>query len=249
MSRAVFDFSGKTYIVTGASSGMGQDVALRLALSGAKVLAVGRNKERLAKLKAQQESNIITATADVTVADALNNAMALFVNKSGQKFSGAVHAAGVAAFTPLKSHDEKMARQIMDVSFWAGMELLRLVTKSKYGEKNTATVLFSSAAAKSCDKGMFAYAAAKAALTAGMKAAAKEISGKGHRVNCLLPGWIDTPLTQNLGIFGESHETLSRHLLGAGKVDDVTDMVLFLLSDSAQWITGAEFAVDGGYLA
>ena len=87
----------------------------------------------------------------------------------------------------------------METHFWAGMEFLRLVTKSPYSAQKTSTVLFSSVCAHSHEKGMFAYAAAKAALESGLKASAKDIFLKWHRVHAIVPGWVQSPMTEKAG--------------------------------------------------
>lgn len=248
MKQVAFDFSGERYVVTGASSGMGRRVALELAASGAEVLAVGRNQERLQSLYQQNTKNITVASVDVCDAEGMEKAIADFVAGHG-KICGGVHAAGIMALTPLRSLDEAQAKKIMDVSFWAGISLLRLITKAKYGERGTSTVLFSSVCAESAEKGMFAYAATKAAINSAIRSVAKEVATKGHRVNSVLPGWVISPMTDAAGKLTEVKKIFDKHPLGAGNAEDVTGMILFLLSDRARWITGSNIVVDGGYLA
>ena len=248
MSGLHFDFTGERFVVTGASSGMGRQVALELAEAGATVLAIGRDAARLEQLVAECPGRIVSARLDVCDAAALEDAVRAFTAEHG-KLAGGVHAAGMSGLTPLKSFDLEAAQEIMRVSFWAGMTLLRLITKSKYGAAGTSTVLFSSVCARSHEKGMFAYAAAKAAMDSGLRAAAKEICAKGHRVNSVLPGWVLSSMTEQLGELSRTDAVFDRHLLGQGSPADVSGMVLFLLSDRARWITGAGIVVDGGYLA
>ena len=248
MSNVTFDFTDENYVVTGATSGMGRDVALELAAAGAKVLAIGRNAENLKLIKEMFPDNIYPAQLDVCDSAALEDAIKMFTAEHG-KLNGAVHAAGVYELTPLKNYDDDTARSIVEISFWAGMKLLQLVTKSKYGEKGTSTVLFSSVSAFSHEKGMFAYGVAKAAINSGMQSAAKEICAKQHRVNSIVPGWVRTPMTEKDDVAEEKDAVFERHLLGVGKSEDVIGMVLFLLSDRARWITGSTVVVDGGYLA
>lgn len=248
MSKVTFDFTGERYVVTGASSGMGRQVTLELAAAGAEVLAIGRNRERLAEVQRHAPDFIVPAACNVCDGAALEAAIASFVAAHG-KLNGGVHAAGISSITPLKAYVCELAKNIMDVSFWAGMDFLRLVTKTKYGEAGTSTVLFSSVCAKSHEKGMFAYAAAKAAMDAALSSAAKDISRKHHRVNSILPGWVESPMTEKAGELAETDSFFDKHLLGRGHADDVSGMVLFLLSDRARWMTGANLPVDGGYLA
>ena len=134
----------------------------------------------------------------------------------------------------------------MDVNFWSGIKLLELITKSKFGVSGTSTVFISSVAALSSAKGMFAYSASKAALGSAMSSISGEIAAKNHRVNSVLPGWVSTPMTEKLSFSAKVDDILSKYSLGSGKPEDVSPLILFLLSDSARWITGSSFVIDGG---
>lgn len=248
MSKVVFDFSGENYVVTGASSGMGRQVAMELAAAGAKVLIMARRELILQELKEQYPENIYVAALDVCDSEAMENVVKNFVATNG-KLKGAVHAAGIADLTPLKAYDKEKARQIMDVSFWAGMDLVQIAAKSKYSCVGASYVMFSSANAQYAAKGMFAYTGAKAAINAALKSVAKEIAKRHQRINAVMPGWVETGMTDNLGVISNTPEIVSHELLGTGSSSDVSGMVLFLLSDMAKWITGTSVAVDGGFLA
>ena len=102
MSKVIYDFTGERYAVTGASSGIGRQVALDLANAGACVLGLGRNIERLESLRSENPSRIFTASLDVCDTHALEGAIADFVRAHG-KLHGGVHAAGVDALTPLRN--------------------------------------------------------------------------------------------------------------------------------------------------
>ena len=248
MSRVIYDFTGDNFVVTGASSGIGRQIARELADSGAKVLAIGRNSERLEALKAESPEHIFSASLDVCDSETLEKAIADFVAEHG-KLSGGVHAAGISDITPLRSYDNERAHEIMNTSFWAGMKLLQLITKAKYGNPGTSTVLFSSGYSLQPAKGMFAYGAAKAAVNTAVKCAAKEICAKKHRVNSIIPGWVETGMTGSFEVSPEIEAVRASHLLGTGKPENVSKMVLFLLSSAASWITGTNVVVDGGSLA
>lgn len=248
MSRIIYDFTGESFVITGASSGIGRQTALDLADSGAYVLSIGRNTERLEALRNDSPEHIFTASLDVCDSDSLEGAIAAFVEAHG-KLSGGVHAAGISAITPLRAYDKDTAQAIMNTSFWAGMELLRLITKAKYSKPGTSTVLFSSCYSISPAKGMFAYAATKSAVNSAVKCAAKEICAKNHRVNSIIPGWIDTPMTGQFEVSGDVNAVLSKHLLGPGRPEYISKAVLFLLSDASSWITGSNIVVDGGFSA
>ena len=241
----VFDFSGKRFVVTGASSGMGRQVATELAIAGADVLAIARRRQELEQLQAEYPQRITIAEVDVTDYEAVERQIEYFVQNKG-KLDGSVHAAGILAFTPLRAFNVAEAKRMMDVSYWAGVNLLQLVTKKKYAAAGTAHVQFASVSAYKGEKGLSAYSAAKAAMQTGIRSIAKEIAGRGHRINTISPGFIRTDMTQET--LAED-KLVAEHLLGLGHPEDVSGMVLFLLSSRAAWITGADFVVDGGYLA
>lgn len=248
MSRIVFDFTGENFLVTGASSGMGRDVTVSLAKSGANVLAIGRNIERLKAVKAECASNIFTVSVDVCDTIAIEEYVKKFVSEHG-KFNGCVHAAGITDITPIRSYDKENARRIMDISFWAGVDLIQLVSKNKNSVEGASYVLFSSVAAEATLKGMFAYSGAKAAINAAVGSIAKDLAKKKQRVNSIMPGWVKSDMTNFWGMFSDMDDMNARELLGFGEPSDVTGMVMFLLSDNARWITGTNIAVDGGFLA
>ena len=246
MSRLNFDFSGERYCVIGASSGIGKEIALSLARSGAEVLAVGRNKDRLRALHEQNPESIIATSADVTDLFALDLALKNFIQSKG-KLKGGVYSAGIFEYTPIRSYAQDVAEQIMRVGFWSAMDFLKLILKPRYTVPSASIVFLSSVAAITNKKGIFAYSAMKSALNSAVKTAAKEIANKGHRINSICPGFVISPMTEEFLVSDTSIE--QQHLLGLGKTEDVANATLFLLSDSARWVTGTNLIIDGGYTA
>lgn len=245
MSEVTFDFSGKNFAVVGASSGIGRQIAIELAESGANILAVARRENRLEELKQAFPERISIKSLDVENAD--NNEWQLcfedFVKVHG-KFDGGVSTAGVSIITPLKSFDRESAEKIMNTGFYGSVNFLHNLCKKKFTNENASFVLFSSTSSYDGPKGMTAYAASKAAIRIAVKVIAKEIVGRGQRINSISPGWTDTEMTQNsivshIGGHGE---------LGIGSPEDLSGMTLFLLSNRAKWITGKDFIIDGGLL-
>lgn len=243
MSKVIYDFSGENYIVTGASSGMGKQVALDLAAAGARVLAIARNEERLEALKQAYPDNIVVGSADMGDFARIKKAVDSFIIENG-KVKGLVHAAGVYEYTPIRGFDKEQGIRMMEVSYWSGMELMHLLTKKKYSLDMASFVLFASSSAKRPPKGSAVYSSVKAAISAMTKALVGEIAGRGQRINTVCPGLVKTPMTNE----HQNGELADRHLLGLGEPDDVSSAVLFLLSDNARWITGTDMVIDGGYL-
>lgn len=250
MSEVKFDFHNKNFIVVGASSGMGRQIAFELAQAGAHVLAIGRNEYRLKDLKNDFPDLISTAIMDVRsiTNDELSFVIDDFVVDFG-KINGLVYTAGIAAGTPLRGYDESLAREIMDTGFWGAMKFMQIATKKKYANRASSYVLFSSTAGYTGEKGLSIYSATKASIRIATRSLAHDLVKNGHRINSISPGYVNTRMTQlSVSDMGEPVEVIGRHLLGIGEPEDVSGMVLFLLSDRAKWITGKDIIVDGGYM-
>ena len=233
-------FQNKKFVVTGASSGIGYETTLSLARGGAKVLAIARREKELMELKSNMPSNIFISALDVCDETQLEDSIAKFFEVHGV-IDGSVHSAGISMFTPLKAFNQAAARNMMDVCFWAGVSLLQIVTKKKYSSPNSSHVQIASVSAHRGQKGLGIYCAVKAAVSASVKAFAKELAIKGMRVNSISPGLIETNLSKDL------EEILPP--LGKGTTMDAADLILFLLSEKSRWITGTDIVIDGGYLA
>lgn len=250
-----FDFTGKNFVVVGASSGIGKQAAIELSQSGANVLAIGRNLERLAELRehsplslVKRPTRIFTEQLDVITAQPNDWAQVLenFTGAVG-RINGGVYTAGIWGLTPLNSFDESLAKKIFDTSFWGAVNFVQSATRKKFSDGGASFVLMSSIASEFSGKSLFAYSAAKAAVQAAVKSFAKEIIRNKHRINSVAPALVKTEMMHN-EMYAPNEEIISRHLLGLGTARDVAGMILFLLSDRAAWITGQNFFVDGGYI-
>lgn len=248
MSDIIFNFEGKHFVIIGASSGMGRQATLEICKGGGRVLAIARDVERLSALKDLFPENIETKSVDVNDKELLVESISNYVEDNG-RIHGSVYTAGVSKTTVLRSFSDEDARKIMDTNYWGWVNLMSVLGKKKYSEEGSSHVVIASVAAHTGEAGCFAYDSSKAALITSVKAFAKELSKRKCRVNSISPGFVSTALSE--GYFenrGFSEETIEKHLLGMGSVEDVSGMILYLLSDRARWITGADFVIDGGYL-
>ena len=127
-----FDFGGKNFVIVGASSGIGRQTSLELVESGANILAIGRNLERLKSLKDTCPQKIFTVSLDVLKAnqDDWADALTNFVSNCG-KIDGAVYSAGIVGATPLNSFDAELAHKIFDTSFWGMINFVQVAAKKK----------------------------------------------------------------------------------------------------------------------
>ena len=245
MSEVTFDFHGKNFAVVGASSGVGKQVTLELLQAGANVLAISRRKELMDEIYADYPDQIMTAEFDVKNFDDWDTVLNSFVSTKG-KFDGSVYTAGIDMLYSFRALDVYDARAMMDTNFFGAIFFLKKFIRAIYSNSGTSNVWIASAAAHTGEKSMAAYAATKGALISAVNGIALEIGVKNHRLNTISPGWLKTPMTKEV----ERLFSLDGYILKRpGTPEDISGMILFLLSERSSWITGTDIIIDGGYLA
>lgn len=242
------DFSFENiYIVTGASSGIGQAVALHLNALGAKVIGIARDETRLQQIKAQAQSpdNFIIEVKDLgqNIEDLPNYVKAL--REQHGKLAGVVHCAGMDLPKALQILALDDGHKIFDINYFSPIMLTKGIAdrRNNIGQ-GTSIVFIASSAAVYPDRGQSFYAASKSALITSAKAISKELSPRGIRCNCISPAYVETPMyLKNKETIGTDDEN---YPLGIGKPADIAHMVAHLLSDKGKWITGQNYIMDGG---
>ncbi len=252
MSEVTFDFKGKNFAVTGASSGIGKQVVMDLREAGANVLALARRKELMDEIYGSAApppyGQVVTARLDVRDQENLDEVLKSFVEEHG-KFHGSVYAAGITAEFALRAFDEERAHDVMNTNFFGAVSFLRKLTAAVYTNRSSAHVWIASTAAHTGAKSLSAYSGSKGAMIAALKPLAIEIGSKGHRLNSVSPGWTETEMTKSVvEDSGIERKGVEKVILGVGQPADVSGMILFLLSERAKWITGTDVVIDGGLL-
>ena len=242
----------KVAIVTGGGSGIGAIIAKYFAEEGAKVVIIGRREKELAK-SSEQHKNISYIVGDVTKTEDISKVISEIRNKYG-RLDIVVNNAGVAPVIPLEDTTLEDYNRTFDINvkgvFDMTKQALPLLLKTKGNIIN-----ISSSVSPRPMANMSIYSASKAAVTALTKAWAREFSLKGVRVNSVNVGPIETPIYDKTDLDAEGvkkHiETVSKLIpMGRfGKPEEVVETVLFLASDAASYVTGAEYLVDGGFTA
>ena len=241
-----FSLEGKTILVTGASSGIGQTIALFLSHNGAKVAISGRNKDRLTatyECLSPNETHLIT-TADLNNADEIDN-----LSETMPVLDGVVFCAGAIEYHPAKQITVENLNAIMDINFKSQIMLYKALHSKRKIAKNASLVFISSIAAQMATPATLVYAASKAAIISSVRVLASELSKLNIRVNSISPGLVKTPLLEKSEVEKEIFaENEAKYPLGLCEVEDIANAVLFLLSDASKKITGIDLVVDGGYL-
>ena len=243
-----FSLEGKTILVTGASSGIGQAIAVACSRMGAVVVITGRDEDRLQDTLKQLpvvQGEHVMLSADLTVTDDVEHLVA-----SLPPLDGAALCAGNSTTLPLQFGSREKFNEMFDVNFFAPVELLRLIYKKKVLQKGASVVLIASiGGTHSFMPGNGVYGASKAALNSVMKYAAREYASRKVRVNSICPGMVDTPLIHRGTITEEQlAEDAKRYPLGRyGQPEDIANGAVYLLSDASSWLTGHDLVIDGGF--
>jgi 3-oxoacyl-[acyl-carrier protein] reductase len=248
----IFDLAGKVALVTGASSGLGVRFAEVLAANGAAVALVARRADRLAALKARIEQ--AGGRAEAIEADVRDrNAMSAAFDAAEKAFGTVtvlINNAGVshanrAVELPAEEWQRVISTNLDAVFFWAQEGARRMLAAGKGG----AIVNIASVLGLTPDKGIVAYAAAKAGVVQLTKALALELAFKGIRVNAIAPGWIKTEINENYLSHGRGAAMKQKIPMGRfGEVADLDGPLLLLASDAARFMTGATIVADGGQM-
>ncbi len=242
----------KVAIVTGGARGIGKAICLALASSGADIVVndvVDKSdcKDTVDEIMNQGVSSIYVK-ADISQTDEAKRLVEESLQKM-EKVDILVNNAGITRDNLLMRMSEEQWDQVIAVNLKGSFNCLKAVTRSMIKQRNGSIINLSSVVGIVGNAGQANYSASKAGLIGLTKSAARELAGKGIRVNAVAPGFIDTEMTRGLA---EEYSSKLKEMIPMGffgKPDDVANVVVFLASDAAAYVTGEVIKIDGGLFA
>lgn len=239
-----FSLTGKTILVTGASSGIGQSIAVTISKMGANVIINGRNESRLqatmSMLAGSGHNMVISDITKQAEVDALSTKVA--------QLDGIVHCAGIGHRMPAKMVTEADVDSVMDANFKGAVLLQAALLMKKKVKKDSSIVFIASKAADYPSVGNSIYSASKGALISYSKCLALELAPRGIRVNCICPAmvWTDLIMQNEVTVDQLKESEKNYPLKRYGKPEDIANLAVYLLSDASSWMTNSCIDITGG---
>ncbi len=243
----MFDLTGKVALVTGATGGIGEQVAKTLHAQGATVILTGRKKEVLEKLQSELGDRAFAIPMDLS-ADGATKTLVEESLKVAGKIDILVNNAGLTKDGLMMRMKDEDWQAVIDVNLTASFKLARDVITPMMKNRFGRIINITSVVGWMGNAGQANYCATKAGLTGMSKALAAEVASRGITVNCIAPGFISTPMTDVLSDDIKAKMLEQIPVKRFGTTTDIANAIVFLASDESSYITGQTIHVNGGML-
>ncbi len=242
MSASPYSLEGRTILVTGASSGIGRACAVMTAQMGARLILTGRDEVRLQEtLTALEGTGHVARTLDLNDPAACSEWV-----RTVDPIDGLVYAAGIAQVAPFRMMSERHIQSQMDINFKAPILLTQALLKSKKINAGASLVYVAAVADRTAPVGSATYAASKAALITAVRSLALEVARQRIRANCVSPGYVRTPMFDQMKATASVDELVKLAPLGMIEPEEVAQSAVYLLSEASRWVTRSNLVVDSG---
>ena len=233
-------------LVTGASSGVGRELAIYLSQNYNLILN-GRNEETLVETKSKCKNEVLIWNYDLTDVESIESNLSCFIKEKGIPISHFVHCAGLIKMVPLRSIDVKMLQDVFYTHVFAPELITKTLISRKVNGKNLKSVVFISSNISNRGAAAFSvYGSSKAGLDGLMRNLSVELA-PNVRVNSVLPGGMITEMTKDIFYYFYMKAQMEKNYpLGIGTPSDIAPVIEFLISEKSRWITGQQITVDGG---
>ncbi|RSV18760.1 3-oxoacyl-[acyl-carrier-protein] reductase [Sphingomonas sp. ABOLG] len=242
----MFDLTGMTALVTGASGGIGSAVAQALAAQGARLAVSGSNVEKLEAFRASLGADHVAVPANLSDAAAVDALVPAAVEALGGRLDILVNNAGVTRDNLTMRMKDDEWDQVIRVNLEAAFRLIRAAAKPMMKQRFGRIVSITSVVGQTGNPGQANYAASKAGLVGMSKAVAQELASRGVTVNCVAPGFIRSAMTD---VLLDAQKTALLTKIPAGDLgtgEDIGAAVVYLASREAGYVTGQTLHVNGG---
>lgn len=239
-----FSLDGKTILVTGASSNIGRQIAVKCSEMGAKVIATARNEERLKESLAKMYGDgHQLISCDLSETEHIPTLV-----EQLPELDGVVMCAAIFRTTPIRNNRRKYTEEIFNTNTFANIDLVQLLLKNKKIKDGGSILFISSVAAYRPYAGNALYSATKGAINSFCQVLAIEQGNRKIRANCVSPGIIKSDMeAKDWAVTKEELEKEeARFPLGFGHTEDIAYATVYMMSDASKWVTGTNMIVDGG---
>ena len=241
----MFDLTGKAALVTGATGGIGGEIAKALHAQGAHVGISGRNTDKLEALAKELGDRVSVLTADLSSDEAVTELVKRAEEQMGQ-IDILVNNAGLTRDNLSMRMKDDEWQDVIDVNLTAPFKLAKAVQRGMMKRRNGRIINISSVVGVTGNPGQCNYVASKAGMIGWSKAMAQEIASRGITVNCIAPGFIATAMTEALT---DDQKAKINSTIPAGKMGasaDIATAAVYLASDESGYVTGQTLHVNGG---
>jgi len=243
----MISFENEIFIITGGHSGIGSAISKCIVNHGAKVIILGRSREKFERF-AGENSNFIFYQCDLNDIDSLPSIVDTIANAHG-KITGFIHSAGISKTINFEASKNNFL-EIFNINLFSAVKIIQQLIKKKcFTHTNPSITFISSIASIRGFPGAVAYASSKGAINSLVKSLAVELASRRIRVNAILPGYVETEMLNELrSLYGQDYidGINKRYPLGIGKPEDIANLVSFVISPLAKWMTGSCIVIDGG---